>query len=163
MNVIRQFCRLFINLMIVRLYVTAGKSTQVTAIDSVDYDQLKPNEAHGRVRMAFFQFTTLTTGGADGDSFAACEIPKGARVLGGLLVCEAMGSSVVAAIGITGSTSKYGSAIDVAAAGADDFAHTIVLNYGQETTAKERILITLTGAAPAATKKAWGHVLYVVD
>jgi hypothetical protein len=146
-----------------RLYVTAGKSTQVTAIDSVDYDQLRPDEAHGRVRMAFWEFTTLAAGGADGDSFAACEIPKGARILGGQLVSEAMGAGVVAKVGITGTLDKYGSALDVAAAGKDEFAHTIAFNYGARTTTKERILVTLTGAAPAATKKCNGHILYVID
>lgn len=146
-----------------RLYVTAGKSTQVTAIDSADYDQLRPDEAHGRMRIAFWEFTTLAAGGADGDSFAACEIPKGARILGGFMANEAMGAGVVAKVGITGTLDKYGSGIDIAAAGADDFANTIALNYGQRTTAKERILITLTGAAPAASKKLWGHITYVVD
>ncbi len=146
-----------------RLYVTAGKSTQVTAIDSADYDQLRPDEAHGRMRIAFWEFTTLAAGGADGDSFAACEIPKGARILGGTLVSEAMGAGVVAKVGITGTLDKYGSGLDNAAAGADEFAHTIAFNYGARTTAKERILVTLTGAAPAASKKCNGHIVYVVD
>jgi hypothetical protein len=163
MNYLKTLIAFFSFLLMPRLYVTAGKSTQVTAIDSVDYDQLRPDEAHGRVRMAFWEFTTLAAGGADGDSFAACEIPKGARILGGKTACEALGAGVVAAIGITGSATKYGTGIDMAAAGEDLFANTIALNYGVRTTAKERILIVLTGAAPAASKKVWGHILYVID
>lgn len=163
MNYFKQLIAFITFLVCPRLYVTAGKSTQVTAIDSADYDQLRPDEAHGRVRIAFFEFTTLAAGGADGDSFAACEIPKGARVIGGKMACEAMGAGVVADVGITGTLEKYASNLDVAAAGEDVFAHTIALNYGQRTTAKERIIVTFTGAAPAASKKCWGHMEYVVD
>lgn len=142
---------------------TNTKSDQVTKIDSVDFDMLKPNESFGRVRMAFFSVSTPASGNADGDTYDLCEIPKGARVIGGRTACEAMGASVVMAIGITGTLSKYGSAIDVAAAGMDDFAHTIALNFGVETTAKERLIATLSGAAPAASKKLWGYVEYVLD
>jgi hypothetical protein len=159
----KQLIAFFTFLVAPRLYVTAGKSTQVTAIDSVDYDQLRPDEAHGRVRMAFWEFTTLAAGGADGDSFAACEIPKGARILGIKTCNEALGAGVVASVGITGALTKYGTGIDMAAAGEDFCANTIALNYGVRTTAKERILIVMTGAAPAATKKVNGHVLYVID
>jgi hypothetical protein len=162
-NYFKQLIAFLTFMVMPRLYVTAGKSTQVTAIDSVDYDLLRPDEAHGRVRMAFWEFTTLAAGGADGDSFAACEIPKGARILGGKCCNEALGAGVVAGIGITGSAAKYGTGIDMAAAGEDLFANTIALNYGVRTTAKERILVVLTGAAPAASKKIYGHILYVVD
>ena len=139
------------------------KSSQITKIDSVDYDMLKPNEAHGRIRVAFFDFTTPASGGADGDDYELCEIPIGARILRIKTVNEALGASVVAKIGITGTLDKYGSGLDLAAAGADDYAVTYAQNYGVELTAKERLIMTLTGAAPAATKIVRGHVEYVVD
>ncbi len=142
---------------------TASKSVQVTKIDSPDYDQLKPNEAHGRARVAYFQFTTLATGGADGDYYALCEIPAGARILDIKSANEALGASVVAKIGITGTLDKYGSAKDLAAAGADTYAQTYAENYGVELTVLERLIMTLTGAAPAASKIVRGHVLYVLD
>lgn len=162
MNYIKTLIAFFTFMVCPRLYATM-KSDQVTKIDSVDYDMLKPNEAHGRVRMAFGSVTTLASGGADGDIYQLFEIPKGARVLGGQIVVEAMGASVVAKVGITGDDDKYGSALDVAAAGKDEIGHTIAFNYGVETTAKERVFVTLTGAAPAASKKLYGHLFYVVD
>lgn len=137
-------------------------STQMATIDSVSFDQLKPNEAHGRLRVAFFNCVTLATGGADGDLFRMCKIPSGARILRIETVNEALGTSVVAKIGITGSTSKYGAGIDMAAAGADLFAQTVA-TYGLETTTEETLLMTLTGAAPAASKIVKGHVTYVLD
>lgn len=139
------------------------KSEQITMIDSPDHLQLKPNEAHGRLRPAFFKFTTPASGGADGDIYELCEIPAGARILGIKTACEALGASVVAKIGIVGADTKYGSAKDLAAIGEDNFAVLISENYGVELTAKERLIMTLTGAAPAATKIVQGHVLYVLD
>jgi hypothetical protein len=144
------------------LYVTNTDSTQMATINSASFDQLKPNEAHGRLRTAFFYFTTLATGGADGDSYNLNKIPKGARVLRIETVNEALGSSVVAKIGITSSLSKYGSAVDMAAAGADLFCQTVA-THGLVTTAEETLIMTLTGAAPAASKIVQGHVTYVVD
>lgn len=145
-----------------RFYVTNTDSTQMAAINSVAYDQLKPNELHGRLRIAFFNITTLASGGADGDTYNLTKIPKGARVLRIETVNEALGSSVVAKIGTSSSDAKYGSAIDMAAAGADLFCQTVA-TYGLETTAEETLIITLTGAAPAASKIVKGHVTYVVD
>lgn len=146
-----------------QLYATDSKSAQITAIDSPDYDMLKPNEAHGRQRMAYFSGSTLATGGATGDTYQLCELPIGARVLGGHLVTGVMGASIVAAIGITGTTAKYGTGIDVAAAGVDLFANTIALNYGVELAAKERVFMTLSGGTPAASIAYAGHITYVVD
>jgi hypothetical protein len=142
---------------------TDSKSDQVTKIDSPDFDMLKPNEAHGRERIAFFSGTTLATGGATGDTYQLCEVPTGARILGGTLATGALGTSIVAAIGITGSTAKYGTGIDIAAAGVDTFADTLALNYGVELSAKERIFMTLSGGTPAASIVYRGHVKYVVD
>ncbi|CAB4182812.1 hypothetical protein UFOVP1090_33 [uncultured Caudovirales phage] len=139
------------------------KSSQVTKIDSVDYDMLKSNEAHGRMRVVFFDFTTPASGNADGDIYELCEIPIGARILRMKTANTALGASVVAKIGIVGADTKYGSALDLAAAGADDFLVTVAQNYGLELIARERLIMTLTGAAPAASQTVRGHVEYVID
>lgn len=145
-----------------QLGVTATDSAQMAKINSVDFDMLKPNEQHGRQRAAYFNTSTLAAGNADGDSYNLTKIPKGARVLDIFLTTEAMGAGVVAKIGITGTLDKYGSAVDIAAAGADHFCQTVA-TYGLETTAEETLILTLTGAAPAASKLIKGHVTYVVD
>ena len=69
---------------------------------------------------------------------------------------------MVAKIGITGTLDKYGSAVDMAAAGADLFCQTKA-TFGLETTAEETLIMTLTGAAPDASKVVKGFVTYVVD
>ncbi len=140
-------------------------SEQITKIDSVAFDMLQPNEAHGRERIAFFKYTTpASVGLADGDIVALCEIPKGARVTGGLICFEALGTSVVGKVGIVGSDAKYLTAgTSMAAIGTALLASTIALNHGVQTTAKERIILTLSGAAPAASKIITGVVRYVVD
>lgn len=146
------------------MYVTNTDSTQMAIVnDKQASDQLKPNEFSGRVRVSFFNFTTLTAGGADGDSYNMCQIPKGARVLDIVTVNEALGASVVAAVGITGALTKYGSAIDMAAAGVDRTFMSTIANGFLETTALETLIMTLSGAAPAATKIVKGAVYWVLD
>lgn len=147
-----------------RFYVTNTDSTQMAIInDKQSSDQLKPNEAVGRVRIAFFSFTTLAVGGADGDSYNLNQIPKGARVLDIVTVNEALGANVVAKIGITGTLDKYGSAIDMAAAGVDRGWMSTIANGFLETTTLETLIMTLTGAAPAASKIVKGAIYYVLD
>lgn len=142
--------------------VTNTDSVQMGIINDPSFLQLKPNEAFGRVRIAFFDFTTLAAGGADGDSYNLNKIPKGARVIQIKTVNAALGAGVLAKIGITGTLSKYGSAIDMAAAGEDFFCVTLA-TYGLETTAEETLIMTLTGAAPTASAQVKGHVLYILD
>ena len=148
-----------------RLGVTNTDSTQMAKITGQaagSYAPLAPNELAGRLRVAYFDFTTLATGGADGDSYNLTRIPSGARILRIKTVNEALGTSVVAAIGISGSTSKYGAGLDLAAAGTDEDCLTVA-TYGLVTTAEENLIMTLTGAAPTASKIVKGHVQYVVD
>lgn len=137
-------------------------STQAATFTSVAFDPLKPNELGGRLRIAFFDFTTPASGGADGDIYVLTRLPKGARVIGLVTVNEALGASVVAKVGIVGADTKYGSAIDMAAAGADPFVQTVA-TYGLETTAEEDVIMTLTGAVPTASRIVKGHFTYVVD
>lgn len=141
------------------------KSEQVTKIDSVSRDQLKPNEAHGRKRVAFFKYTTPSAGLADGDIIELCELPIGARVTGGRLAFEALGAGVVGKIGVVGADAKYmAAATSMAAIGSTvTIASTVALNYGVELTAKERLIMTLSGAAPAGSKIITGQIDYVVD
>lgn len=144
---------------------TQSNSTQYQKIvdqEAGSHNELKPNELGGRLRAAYFEFTTLAAGGADGDSYVLTRLPKGARVLRIKTVNTALGAGVVAKIGVTGTLDKYGSAIDMAAAGSDELCVTSA-TYGLETTAEENLIMTLTGAAPAASQTVKGHVDYVVD
>lgn len=145
-----------------RLNVTNTDSTQMAIINDVGFTQLQTQDLHGRQRMAYFSFSTLAAGGADGDSYNLTKIPKGARILGIFTVNAALGAGVVSKIGITGNLTKYGSAVDYAAAGFDFYCQTVA-TYGLTTTAEETLIMTLTGAAPTAAAAIAGHVTYVVD
>lgn len=138
------------------------KSNQVTKIDSPDFDMLKPNEAHGRVRAAYFDFAT-PVGVAQNDIVEAVEVPIGARVIGGTITHGALGTNVTIAVGYAGAATRYKAATASASAGAFSIAGTIAENYGDELSQRQRLILTLGGGTPSAGILIEGHVLYVVD
>jgi hypothetical protein len=145
---------------------TAYKSVQQTKIDATPREMLRPNEMGGRVRVAFWEFTVPAATLVINDTVDLVTLPKGARILGGKIVCEAMstaGGTASADIGIIGTAAKYGDNIDVDAAGADDFAHTIALYFGELLTVETKIVLTAVAEAWAAAAKCYGFVLYAVD
>lgn len=145
----------------------AYKSTQQTDLDAIPRKNLKPNELGGRIRIAFWTFTTGSVTAPDvNDTIDLVTLPKGARILGGQTVNEAMssaGGTAGVSIGIAGAAAKYASALDLDAAGSDLFANTIALNYGEVLAAETKIIATVTGEAWATSKKFYGHILYAVD
>lgn len=146
--------------------MAAYKSDQRTNVTASPPTMLKANEKGGRVRQAFFSFTTPSGGLALADTVELVTLPKGARVLGGAGAAEAMSTSTGTAgadIGVAGTAAKYGSAVDLDAAGAFTFADTVVRNYGEELSADATVIATVVGEAWAGSKKLQGHVLYVQD
>jgi hypothetical protein len=137
------------------------KSVQLTQVQPPNYAPLKPNELQGRLRLARFSFTT-PAGMVINDNLEACVVPRGARIIGGQLYTDALGTSALAAVGVAGTPAKYMAAGSVAAAAALPIANTFAL-HGLETTVDETILITFTGANPAAAKVVQGYIMYVVD
>lgn len=142
------------------------KSVQQTSIDASPRVMLKPNEMGGRVRVAYWEFTTHATLGLvhDADTVDLVTLPKGARILGGMYVTEDMGASSEAVdIGIVGTVAKYASNALVDTAGAFAFANTIALNFGELLTAETTIIASPETDDWAAGAKFYGYILYAVD
>ena len=142
------------------------KSVQITKLDAVPAERLETHELGGRVRPAYFEFTVPVGNAAIADTVELCELPAGARILGGHFAAEAMSSGGAAASMQLGDGSDPDrflgtTSIDAAAEGA--FAHTIALGYGQRLAAKTRLVATVLTEAWAAGQKLSGHLLYVAD
>jgi hypothetical protein len=137
-------------------------SAQITQILAVPTEHVKVNELGGRVRTAYFSVAAVPTSGA-GDTMTLTRIPKGARVIRGVLqFTVAQGATATTAIGISGTTGKYRAAAVTNATTEFVFATTAAENMGSETTAEETIIAT--NAAAAWTAAAFrGYIQYVVD
>jgi hypothetical protein len=152
------------------------KSNEVTKQTGTDFQPLKPNELHGRVRMARFSFNT-GAGSTEGENIALVRLPKGARVLRAYLTFEAMGAGATLDVGLmavdgTGeidddatsdSETFFATDLDVSAAGALTDDEVLETNYGYELQKECYVVGTVDGANWAADKDLIGHVEYVVD
>ncbi len=140
------------------------KSTQVTNLDADTV--IKPNELHGRVRVAYFTFETPVATVAVNDTVRLCRIPEGARILRGPIHFDAMtsgaGDSSIQ-MGVTGDATGYLGTTSVDAAGQADFANTLATNFGDERAAETDIIATAVTEAWAASQTLNGFVEYVVD
>lgn len=146
--------------------MVALKSTQETKRTATPPKPLNTNELHGRVRVGYFEFTTPTGGVAVNDTVALTTLPKGARILGGVLAFEAMssaGGTSQVQLGDGTTADKYLGTTSVDAAGKSEFADTVALGFGQELAAETTITATAVGEAWAAAKKLAGWVRYVLD
>ena len=137
---------------------------------------LKPNELHGRVRMARFSLNTGAGATVD-DTVGLCRLPKNARIIEIFAAFEAMGTSATVDLGLAGNDGSdeiaagvdddfdmLASVVSVAAAGSSyAFANTIALGYGYELQKECLLVATVKGANWAADKELAGHVLYVTD
>lgn len=142
------------------------KSDQITNITAIPPVKTRTSEMGGRVRVAYFSFTTPAGGVAIADTVQLCVIPKGARILGGEAKFEAMSTGAGAAtveLGDGTTAAKYLAATSVDAAGKAAFADTVALNYGELLTSELTLTATASVEAWAAAKKLYGHVLYALD
>ncbi len=143
-------------------------STQITKINSVPIQFLPAIDQGGRVRIAFFEFTTPATGVAINDTIQLCKVPKGSRILGGAFANEAMstaGGAAGVSLGDGTTADKYLAETSVDAASTDLvwFAKTIAKNFGETLAAELTLTATALTEAWAAAKKLWGFVLYALD
>lgn len=109
----------------------------------------------GKLSVFFDYYTIPASGFADGDSIELGPInalKKGDLFLDYHLWHEAMGTSVVAALGDDGSATRYGSAHDVAAAGTAPKVGNAFAGFGYALTQDRPFLLRLSGAAPTAGK-----------
>lgn len=144
---------------------TDYKSEQVTNIDAVPQVKVQANEK-GKIHTQYFSFSV--PGGSivsQNDTVELLRLPKGARLLGGLIKGEAMAGSSTASIGDGTTADLYLSAGDVSSAFNLDFAHTYALKYGEVLAAATSLVLTMAGAAwtTTAAKAIRGHVNYIID
>lgn len=157
------------------------KSKQTKQWEALGHGPLKPNELHGRVRIAYFQFKadrdsdTLTVD--QNDTIRLCQLPAGARLIGGTVKTGALGALVTADFGLAAydGSGKLDKALLVAddpdaIATNVDVSAAITFNLFEESaylfyeTEKELDLtLLLEGADPADNVEISGTVLYVVD
>jgi len=94
---------------------------------------------------------------ADGSKIEMCVVPKGARILGGWLVFDALGTSTTLAVGDGTTADKYLAATDTSSAGSATFFPVDGDKLSDDVT------MTLTLAGAAATGSIKLVVLYVID
>ena len=139
-------------------------SDQLTNIEVDPNDEVKPNEFKGRKRIAYASYTVPATPDAVSDTIALFVLDKGARITGGRLIQDGLSAaSGEISIGIAGDTTKYLGATATSSAGATDFANTAATNFLSETTARERIFITVLTSATVIGNTIQVTLEYVVD
>lgn len=131
------------------------------------------NTLGAKERISFF--SVLTTGAVNADVLQLVKLPKGARILGGQLVTEALGSSVTLSLGtdlalaqgvadtaIAAGAANLLAATSHASAANTPFAATYALGAGARCDAGETtISATIGGADPTTAKQIQGWVRYV--
>lgn len=128
----------------------------------------------GKERVAYF--SKLSTGAAQNDTLELVTLPKGARILGGVLLNEALGASCTIALGtdlalaegtstgtaISAAVNNLLAATDVSAAAATPFAATFALGAGAVcANGNTKIIATIAGAAPTTARDIAGWVRYL--
>lgn len=156
-------------------------SKQIKQWEAQGHSPLKTNELHGRVRIAYFQFRADRDAAAlvvaQNDDVRLCQLPAGARLIGGEFKHGAFGASVTLDIGLraldgSGYLDKLNTVaddpdalatnLDIAAAGFKDvFEETPYILY--ETEKELEVYALFEGANPADNIELAGYVFYVVD
>ncbi|MGB8274854.1 MAG: hypothetical protein WCF16_06230 [Alphaproteobacteria bacterium] len=117
-------------------------------------------DVHGRVR-CFNEKVTLASQPTT-DTIEVAKLPKGARVLYGVMTSSAsLGSSTVA-IGISGTTGKYRAAATFTAVDTPTLFG-VAANVGEALTAEEIVFITIAAAALPASGTLRMMLFYTVD
>ncbi|NNG04030.1 MAG: hypothetical protein HKM95_08005 [Inquilinus sp.] len=146
--------------------MAAFDSDQYARFRAAPRQAVQSNEWHGRVRRAYWSFTTPGGGLAVNDTINLAELPKDARILGGRTVFGAMSSgagTATVSIGYAGAASRYASNLGVDAAGEADVADTAALNFGEALADKQTLVATVGGEAWAAAQPFAGYVEYMLD
>ncbi len=142
------------------------KSDQVTNQDAVPVIPIKTNELEGRVRIAYFTYSSPAASPPEAAStIQLCKLPIGARLVRGHLAHDGIGgASGTVDIGYTGDVDRYADGVAMAnTAGAFDFIDTFAQNVGDALTVARTLLLTTAVATTTASKNLRGWVLYVVD
>lgn len=137
---------------------------------------LKANEHTGRRRVARFSWTSTAL--ASGSNIMLCRLPAGARILAGVIMTGALGTSVTGKVGLSGANAtgyidsaesvsddddKFVGATAMATASQTPFAATLALGYGYELSKDCYLTLTTGGATLTAGIAVAGDVTYVLD
>ena len=119
------------------------------------------NEWGGRVRAYWFEYTSLGTE-ADTETIALVRLPKGARLLDGLLVHGAhTGADLL--IGTEADPDRYLTTADIALDGTVEFLRTAANFFGEVLTETTDVIATVDTATLTVGEILNGYILAVVD
>ncbi len=148
-----------------------ANSIQQAKIAATPSEKVKTNELAGRVRVAFAEFEAS----AEQSTIHMFSIPNGARILGGRLAHDALGSSTTLSVGhneyldSSGSTvaadvDEFKAAASSASASSAAVATTIALGENSVVNAnKDGIPVSVTLAGANGTGTIQLHMTYVID
>ena len=148
-----------------------ANSIQQAKIASTPSEKVKTNELAGRVRVAFAEYEAS----AEQSTIHMFSLPNGARILGGRLAHDALGSSTTLAVGhneyidSSGSTvaadaDEFKAAASSASASSAAIATTIALGENSVVNAdKDGIPVSVTLAGANGTGTIQLHMTYVID
>lgn len=141
--------------------MTVFYGAQMTKLrNTVPQDLPAVADVHGRVRV-FNEKVTLASQTVS-DTIEVAKLPKGARVLYGLLTSTvSLGSSTVA-IGINGTTGKYRAAATFTATDTPT-PFGVAANIGEALTAEEILFLTIGAATLPASGTLRVTVFYTLD
>ena len=147
-----------------------ANSTQYAKTVSTPSEKLDTNELHGRVRVAYADFTAA---GAQ-ETINLFKLPNGARIIGGRVNHAALGSSTTLSVGHAAYVNAAGTtvALDVdeykAAAASTSvtaaaIAATTALGENSVVDSPDGLIVTATTAGANATGKIEVQMTYVLD
>ena len=148
-----------------------ANSIQQAKIASTPSEKVKTNELAGRVRVAFAEYEAS----AEQSTIHMFSLPNGARILGGRLAHDALGSSTTLSVGhneyldssestVAADVDEFKAAASSASASSAAIATTIALGENSVVNAnKDGIPVSVTLAGANGTGTIQLHMTYVVD
>jgi hypothetical protein len=147
-----------------------ANSTQYTKTLNTPSEKLDTNELHGRVRVAFADFTAANAQ----ETISMFKLPDGARIIGGRVNHANLGTSTTLSIGhaayvnAAGTTvaldvDEYNAAAATTSVASRNIATTTALGENSVVDAPDGLVITATTAGGAATGFLSVQMTYVLD
>ena len=125
---------------------------------------VQANELRGRVRVAFFKYTTDASENAD-DLIYFTRLPAGARVIGGQIAWADVGAaSSVMHVGTADDPDHWIASLAMSSAGTSQILASNLGTYmGEELSAETNVIGKIVTADFDAAGDIVGYLLYVVD
>lgn len=147
-----------------------ANSTQYTKTLNTPSEKLDTNELHGRVRVAFADFTAA---GAE-ETISMFKLPDGARIIGGRVNHVALGGSTTLSIGhaayvkadetaVAADVDEYKAAASSNSVTSFNIANTTILGENSVVDSPDGLIVTATTAGGNATGKLEVQMTYVLD